>query len=61
MLPIIPVVFRFSNSVTADTSVSDLEKRVITELCEDARVPFANLFFTVVIQGMCFRSLQYAA
>lgn len=45
--------------MTAEISVSGLEKRVITEFFKNARVPLTNSFPTVVVKGMSFRLFQY--
>lgn len=53
---IIPIAFRFTNLVTAiSTVISDLQGSEITELFKDAATPFTNLFLSVMIKGISFQ------
>lgn len=50
--PIAPLC-EFPRAVTAVPAVrSGLQRRMITELCKDARAPLTNLFLIVVVRGM---------
>ena len=45
------IAFRFLNSVAAVTAISsELQRREIIELLQDAGVPLTNLFLTIMVK-----------
>lgn len=51
--PIIPIAFRFPNSITTVPPVhSGLQRRAITELLKEAEASLTNLFLTVMVKGI---------